>query len=266
MKMKVFDIHAHIYPEKIADKAVHSISALYGGFEMKGDGRAKTLIQRMDAAGIDQCAAHSAATTAHQVSSINRFILSEANQFPDRIVPFATLHPDVPDLESAIAEICAGGFSGIKLHPEFQGFKVDEPRAIRMFDLIGDRIPILLHCGDAVRDNSAPERILHLLKEVPRIRLVCAHLGGWQVWERAASVLTGANIWVDTSSALYALSPERAAAIIRGYGTERALFGSDFPMWDPAEELRRFLNLPLTDSERENILWNNHIRLFQGEK
>ena len=38
MKMKVFDIHAHIYPEKIADKAVHSISALYGGFEMKGDG------------------------------------------------------------------------------------------------------------------------------------------------------------------------------------------------------------------------------------
>lgn len=119
MKMKVFDIHAHIYPEKIADKAVHSISALYGGFEMKGDGRAKTLIQRMDAAGIDRCAAHSAATTAHQVSSINRFILSEANQFPDRIVPFATLHPDVPDLENAIAEICAGGFSGIKLHPEF---------------------------------------------------------------------------------------------------------------------------------------------------
>ena len=133
MKMKVFDIHAHIYPEKIADKAVHSISALYGGFEMKGDGRAKTLIQRMDAAGIDRCAAHSAATTAHQVSSINRFILSEANRFPDRIVPFATLHPDVPDLESAIAEICAGGFSGIKLHPEFQSFKVDEPRAIRMF-------------------------------------------------------------------------------------------------------------------------------------
>ena len=79
-------------------------------------------------------------------------------------------------------------------------------------------------------------------------------------------MLTGANIWVDTSSALYALSLERAAAIIRGYGTERALFGSDFPMWDPAEELRRFLNLPLTDSERENILWNNHIRLFQGEK
>ena len=92
MKMKVFDIHAHIYPEKIADKAVHSISALYGGFEMKGDGRAKTLIQRMDAAGIDQCAAHSAATTAHQVSSINRFIPVSYTHLQPRASAIDTVH------------------------------------------------------------------------------------------------------------------------------------------------------------------------------
>ena len=266
MKMKVFDIHAHIYPEKIAEKAVHSISALYGGFEMKGDGRAETLIARMDAAGIEACAAHSAATTAHQVASINRFIRATADAYPGRIVPMATLHPDLEDMDAALDEIVAGGFAGIKLHPEFQDFRVDEPRAVRMFRKIGARLPVLLHCGDAVRDHSAPERILRLLDQAPEIRLICAHLGGWQVWERAAAVLTGADVWVDTSSALYALSPERAAEIIRGYGTKRALFGSDFPMWDPGEELRRFLRLPLEDSERADILWNNHIRLFQGEK
>ena len=99
MKMKVFDIHAHIYPERIAEKAVHSISALYGGFEMKGDGRAKTLIARMDAAGIEACAAHSAATTAHQVASINRFIRATADAYPGRIVPMATLHPDLEDMD-----------------------------------------------------------------------------------------------------------------------------------------------------------------------
>ena len=172
----------------------------------------------------------------------------------------ATLHPDLEDMDAALDEIVAGGFAGIKLHPEFQDFRVDEPRAVRMFRKIGARIPVLLHCGDAVRDHSAPERILRLLDQAPEIRLICAHLGGWQVWERAAAALTGADVWVDTSSALYALSPERAAEIIRGYGTKRALFGSDFPMWDPGEELRRFLRLPLEDSEREDI------RLFQGEK
>ena len=265
MDFKVFDIHAHIYPEKIADKAVHAISALYDNLKMRGDGRARTLIDMMDAGGIAKSAVHSPATTPHQVESINHFILSEAQAFPERLIPFATLHPDVENMEGILDGILASGFQGIKLHPEFQGFKVDEPRAVRMFDLIGNRIPVLLHCGDAVRDNSAPQRILHLIKEVPSLRLVCAHLGGWQVWESAAEVLTGANVWVDTSSALYALSPETSAKIIRGYGTDRAIFGSDFPMWNPGEELKRFLRLPLTDSEREDILWNNHIRLLQGE-
>ena len=263
--MKVFDIHAHIYPEKIADKAVHAISALYNGYSMLGDGLAETLVARMDLGNIEKAAIHSPATTPHQVASINHFILSEANQYPDRLVPFATLHPDVEHMEDTLQEILASGFQGIKLHPEFQEFKVDEPRAIAMFDMISDKIPVLLHCGDSFRDNSAPERILHLIREVPKLRLICAHLGGWQVWERAAEILTGANIWVDTSSAIYALDKEKAAKIIRAYGTDRTLFGSDFPMWLPDLELERFLGLPLTANEQEDILWNNHLRLFQGE-
>lgn len=48
------------------------------------------------------------------------------------------------------------------------------------------------------------------------------------------------NVWVDTSSSLYALEPEEAARIIRRYGTDRAFFGTDYPMWDPEEEMARF--------------------------
>ena len=95
---------------------------------------------------------------------------------------------------------------------------------------------------------------------------ICAHLGGWTVWQKAAKELAGqADVWVDTSSALYALKPDEAARIIHGYGVERTLFGVDFPMWSPAEELERFMALPLTDAEREKILWTNHIDLLGGE-
>ena len=95
---------------------------------------------------------------------------------------------------------------------------------------------------------------------------ICAHLGGWTVWQKAAKELAGqADVWVDTSSALYALKPDEAARIIHGYGVERTLFGVDFPMWSPAEELERFMALPLTDAEREKILWTNHIGLLGGE-
>ena len=68
---------------------------------------------------------------------------------------------------------------------------------------------------------------------------------------------------MDTSSALFALSPEEAVEIIRAYGTDRAIYGTDYPMWRPEGEVKRFNRLPLTESERADILWNNHLKLFR---
>lgn len=260
--MDIFDIHAHIYPDAIAARAVHAISAGYDDSPVREDGRLDTLLRREAEAGVGRFAAHSVATTAHQVDSINRFVLSAAQAHPGVIVPFASLHPDTPNLDSAVDAIVESGFAGVKLHPEFQGFKVDEPRALRLFSALAGRLPVLLHCGDYRCDNSAPERIRSLLRQTPKLQLVCAHLGGWTTWERAAAELIGADVWVDTSSSLYALDAPTAAAIIRGYGVDRVLFGTDFPMWTPAEEVERFLRLPLTDDEKEKILWKNHLALL----
>ena len=74
--------------------------------------------------------------------------------------------------------------------------------------------------------------------------------------------LSDEDIYVDTSSALFALTPKEATSIIRAYGVDRALYGTDYPMWKPKGELRRFDRLELTDGERERILWTNHLRLF----
>ena len=260
--MKIFDIHAHIYPDKIAPHAVHAISAAYDGVEVRNDGRLETLLGEMDDAGIDSFAAHSVATTTHQVDSINHFVMEAARSHPGRIVPFASLHPDTPDLPDVVDALVQAGFCGVKLHPEFQSFNVDEPRALAMFEALAGRLPVLLHCGDYRCDNSAPERIKNMLRQVPGLTLICAHLGGWTTWEWAAAELIGQDIWVDTSSSIYALDAPTAVGIIRGYGVDRVLFGSDYPMWTPAEEVRRFLALPLTDDEREKILWTNHLALL----
>ena len=264
--MKVFDIHAHIYPDAIAERAVQAISHGYDDVTVRNDGRLDTLLSLCDDAGIQRFAAHSVATTPHHAHSVNAFIQASAEAHPDRILPFASLHPDQEDLDSAVSDILVRGFKGVKLHPEFQGFKADERRAVALFDRLAGKLPVLLHCGDSRCDNSAPERIRHLLKEVPGLTLICAHLGGWTCWESAAAELIGSNVWVDTSSSLYALDAPTAVAIIRGYGVDRTLFGTDYPMWVPKEELARFLALPLTDDEREKILWNNHLDLFPSER
>ena len=58
---------------------------------------------------------------------------------------------------------------------------------------------------------------------------------------------------------------EKAKELIVAYGTERVLFGTDYPMWTPEEEIARFMALPLTDEEREMILHENFER-FIGER
>jgi len=263
--MKVFDIHAHIYPDSIALRATQAISTAYDGFPVRCDGRTDTLIHLMNEAGISACACHSVATTVHQVQSVNRFVLSASAANPGRMLPFGALHPDLSDPGAAVDALIAAGFKGIKLHPELQGFLADEPRSLRMFEAIGDRLPVLLHCGDNRRDNSCPERIRRLLRSVPHLRLICAHMGGWTLWERAAAALKSESIWVDTSSSLYALEPSAAVSIIRSYGVERVLFGTDYPVFSPAEELKRFLRLPLTAVEQERILWRNHTDILRVE-
>ena len=160
--------------------------------------------------------------------------------------------------------MAAEGFKGVKLHPELQGFKADEPRGIELFRACAGRLPVLLHCGDYRSDHSAPERIIRMLRQVKGLRLVCAHLGGWTQWEQAAWMLKDEDVLVDSSSSLYALDAATAVGILRSYGADRVLFGSDFPVWDPAEEVRRLVQLPLKDAEKEKILWSNAEGLFGG--
>ena len=69
-------------------------------------------------------------------------------------------------------------------------------------------------------------------------------------------------MWFDTSSALFALSPEQARAIIDAFGYERFFFGTDHPMWDHQGELARFLALKLPKEAADAIFYQNFERVF----
>ena len=45
-------------------------------------------------------------------------------------------------------------------------------------------------------------------------------------------------------------------------GPDRLIFGTDFPMWSPKEELERFLSLGLDEAEQQKILYRNFMNLL----
>lgn len=262
--MKVFDVHVHIYPDKIAEKASESIGVFYDGIRMHGDGTLKDCLRQMDEAGIERFAAHSVALTPHNVTRINSFILDAYRQHPDRIVPFAAIHPEMEDLSGAVDEMVSQGFKGVKIHPDMQKFAVDDPCVRPMMKAIAGKLPLLIHCGDYRYDYDGPQRILNLHEQVPNLQMICAHFGGWGEWDRAAKLLPGhGGLVVDTSSSLYRWPAEDAVKMIRAIGSKNVLFGTDYPMWNPKEEIERFMRLNLTEEERADILWNNAARLLK---
>jgi predicted TIM-barrel fold metal-dependent hydrolase len=259
----IFDIHVHIFPDKIAEKAARNVSRFYD-IPMRCDGKLSTALREFDRAGIGRFCAHSVATSPAQMKAINDFIWDSHAKYPDRILPFAALHPDVPDVAAAVDEIVRAGFRGVKIHPDIQGFRLDDAHVLNMIGAVAGRLPLLIHTGDHRYDNSGPERMKNVLDRFPRLMAICAHLGGWSEWDKVihAGLPGGKNLYVDTSSALYALPPAQATEIIRAYGADHVFFGTDYPMWSPAEEIARFDALGLDEAEREKILCKNAVRFF----
>lgn len=260
----VTDAHCHVFPEKIAARAVEGTDRFYGIRLSHGDGTVTSLLREGVQAGIDRFVIHSVATTPRQATSINRFIAGCVEQAPDRLTGLGTLHPDSDDLRRDVEEILALGLHGVKLHPDIQGFRADDPRCLKIYDLCTEfDLPVLMHTGDKRYDNSNPNRILPLLARYPSLTLVGAHFGGWSIWEEASRELAGTpNLYVDCSSSFYALDDDAIRRIIERYTPDRVLFGSDYPMWDPAQELDRFLSLGYSADEYRKMLSANAAKVF----
>ena len=260
--MHIIDSHCHIYPDAIAERASAAIGTFYD-IPIDADGRVSTLLEASALAGISHHVVCSVATTPHQVASINRFLSESVKMHPDRLTGLGALHQDSDDMEADIEQAVSLGLRGFKIHPDVQQVAVDDERLMNAYALIQGKLPVLMHLGDHRYDYSNPGRVRRVLDRFPDLTVIGAHFGGWSVWEEAARELHDyPNLYVDTSSSLFALTPEQATELVHLYGSERVLFGVDYPMWTPAEELARFDALALTDEERERILWRNAAALF----
>ncbi len=262
--MEIINAHAHIYPEKIAAKATDTIGVFYDIKMNMPAGTAERLIEDGAKAGITRYVVHSVATTAHQVRSINEFIKREVDEHPE-FIGFITLHQDLTE-EEIFHEVdwaLENGFHGIKLHPDFQKFNIDDPAVEKFYRAAEGRLPILFHVGDDRYEYSKPHRLVRMAKKYPRLQFIAAHFGGYRCWEDADLYVGLDNVYFDTCSSLPFITPERATELIKLLGADRFFFATDFPMWDSRGELERFNKLTLTDKERKMIFSENIKKLLK---
>ena len=261
--MEIIDAHAHIYPDKIAAKATDTIGIFYDIKMQMPAGTPDRLIEDGRRAGISRFVVHSVATTAHQVRSINEFIKRECDEHPE-FIGFITLHQDLTEeeIKSEVDLAIKNGMKGIKLHPDFQKFNIDDPSVEKFYRAAEGKLPILLHMGDDRYDYSKPYRLVNMAKKYPNTTFIAAHFGGYRCWHESEIYKGLDNIYFDTCSSLPFITPERARELIDLFGAERFFFATDFPMWDAVGELDRFNKIQMTETEREMILAGNIKKLL----
>lgn len=264
----IFDAHCHIFPAKIAAKATGSIGGFYDS-PMAELGAPEVLLAEMDRAGIAQALVCSTATKPEQVTAINDFIHGAVQAAPDRLYGFGTLQQDLPEqtMLAEIDRIGALGLHGVKLHPDFQKRYIDDPRMLPAYRYLAEKhLPVLFHVGDRRYDFSAPERLARVAQAVPDLLCMAAHLGGYQIWERCTVLAGLPNVIFDCSSSLEYLPPETARRYMNRLGWDRILFGSDFPMWRPADAVALVRDLKLDSAKEEAVFSDNFRRWLKSEE
>ncbi|MCM8818838.1 MAG: amidohydrolase family protein [Candidatus Omnitrophica bacterium] len=262
--MKIIDIHTHAFSDNIAEKAIPLLEE-EGKIKAKLDGKISSLLSSMDKYGIEKSVICSIATKPTQYNSILKWSKEIKS---DRIIPFPSFHQDDPMVLERIEEIKKEGFKGVKLHPYYQKFVIDEVKMMKIYEKIfKEDLILVLHTGfdfafERVR-IADPEKIINIKKTFPQIKLITTHLGAWEDWDNVEKYIIGKEIYMEISFSLEFLDKERARRMILSHPSDYVLFGTDSPWTDQGETLKLLNDLNLPSEIEEKILYLNAKKLLK---
>lgn len=260
----IIDFHVHTFNPKIAEKAVKQLAAT-SGIEPYTYGLIEQTIQRFDEWGVDKGVMLPVATKPSQHEIINNWA---AENDGGRMIAFGGIHPDGGDAVDEIHRIKKLGLHGVKLHPDYQGFLVDEKRLEPIYDAIEELgLPLTFHAGfDCISPDlihCSPQRAKKVWERHKNMKIILAHLGGNEMWQEVYDTLAGLDgeLYFDTALAMNC-DDKLMEKIISKHGADRILFASDCP-WESAEKLmKKILSLDISDDAKEKILGANAVRLL----
>lgn len=261
----IVDFHTHAFPDALAARAME---ALHKECDIKSflDGRISSLLASMDRAGIDKSVICSIATKPSQFDPIlawSQEIVSE------RLIPFPSYHPSDPRWAERISAIKKAGFKGIKFHPYYQEFDLDEKRMFPQYEMIAaEGLIVVMHTGFDVSFSrirrADPLKIRGVLERFPSLKLVTTHLGAWDDWDEVERHLIGRKIYMELSFSLDRITREKAVSMISRHPAQCVLFGSDSPWTDQAATLSLLQGLGLGEEIVRRILRDNALALLEG--
>ncbi|HVT00448.1 MAG TPA: amidohydrolase family protein [Solirubrobacterales bacterium] len=257
----VIDGHCHVWPDAIADQA---LSLPVEDLRRFADGKVSSLIADMDRAGVDRAICLAVADSPRRLDGANHFVASLP---ADRFVGFGSVHPGASVAEN-LDSLRRHGLRGVKVHPLFQHYRLDDPALGEILDALQGEFVATIHVGEGgtpeENERCTPQMLAALCRRFPRLEVIACHFGGYKLLDEVEEIVVGLPVTIDTSwsPSLAVLDPARVRSIIERHGPDRVVFGSDWPMADPAAEIAAIEALGLAADDVEAVLGGNLQRLL----
>ena len=269
----LIDVHVHTFPDDLAARALKKLVEKTGHLiAPAGDGTITGLLEAMRCSGIDYAVVCPVATKPAQFEGI----LSEALAIRDgergaaaarHLIPFASVHPHDDARFEHLARVAESGIRGIKVHPYYQSYVLDAPELLEYFRCCRDlNLVVQCHCGFDIgfpfEPVCGPERVARVLKEVPGLRFIAAHLGGWRQWGSSIEQLLGKEAYLDTAVLEPHFEEASVKRLLREHPADKLLFATDWP-WLGFEKGVGFVRAAgLTSQQEAAILGGNAAALL----
>ena len=189
------------------------------------------------------------------------------------LIPVCSVHPmDGADALAEMQRVHDLGVQVIKLHPNSQRFDVSAPEVDAVAKKAGELKMIMLFDSYSPTDAGEIGKLVMLAATNPDARFIFAHTG--LVNFPQLLMIEGLkkypwfrnNIWFDLSAIAPILgnSPfhDQLMWTIRKIGVGQFMFGSDFPLFDPAESIKAVHAMGFSADEEQKIFYGNACRLL----
>lgn len=254
MSRLIIDAHTHVWPDHIAKRALGTPA---DGIQRFGDGTAAGAVAAMRAAGVDRSVVLAVADAPQRLEAANAFA---GALDPQHFIGFGTVHAGRSPQDN-VDSLRRNGLRGVKVHPLFQGYPLDDPRLTDILSALEGEFVCLFHVGPETRGGpnvlATPKMVADIARAFPRLTIIAAHLGGYYVHDEALEHLIGLpSVYLDTSwpPSIGTLDAGLVRRAIERHGPERVVFATDWPMADPAAEIAAIRALGLGAEETAAIL------------
>ncbi len=265
--MKYIDFHTHIFPDKIAKPAMDALAAESGDYRPCTDGTLKGLLASMKQANIAASVVANIATKPSQMNSILEFCKEIKSE---QIHPLVSFHPsnDTYDVEDMLGQAHQMGIRGVKLHPMYQHFNIDDKYMYGFYELLaGMGLPLMLHTGFDMafpgNTQGDVERVAKVADWFKDLTIICTHVGGWKQWDRISCLSDCENVYTETSLTMSEISDDEFIKALSQFDENRVLFGSDSPWTDQKVMLERTMQLKISDERKEKMMYKNAEALLR---